>query len=620
MIRWCAEYVWLVPCYGLLGAVLTLPWAAGLIRRTGPRPAAYLNVLMTLLALLHSLVVCLDRWGMPPEQLHVTWLHVEGFQLSFALEVSAISSGAAVLVSTISLFAQFYGLGSMETDWAMARLYALMGFFEGAMSGVALSGSLFLSYALLEMLTLSTYLLVGFWYAQPLAVPAARDAFWTKRVGDLILLIGVVWLSTLTASLDFADLAVWAQQATLSPAVATWLGLALMAGPVGKCAQFPLHLWLDEAMEGPNPASVLRNSAVVACGAYVLIELEPILSLSPVTQSVLVIIGTVTAIGSALVSIAQVDLKRALSHTTSTYLGLVFVAVGLGQIEVALFLLLTHAIAKALVFMGVGGVMMATNTQDLREMGGIGTRMPVTVSAFAVGALSLIGLVPLGGFWAMYAWLVAFWQMAPWAIALLLAVNALLSVGLMRVFTMVFLGRSQPKSRRTPEVGWPVALPAASLTVVALLVPVALQTWHLLPAASDLHWGGLLLLVLSSFLGLVAGGSVYLWDYATGSTVPLPPQPVRPVLRALQDMLADDLYVNTLYRTIVVAPIAGGGRAVAWIDRYVVDGAVNLLGLASILSGETLKYTASGRSQQYLLTILVGLLLAGLFAFWSLSH
>jgi NAD(P)H-quinone oxidoreductase subunit 5 len=168
---------------------------------------------------------------------------------------------------------------------------------------------------------------VGFWYAQPLVVTAARDAFLTKRIGDVLLLMGVVALAALAGSLNFDDLSEWVKTAELSPWAATLLGLALIAGPVGKCAQFPLHLWLDEAMEGPNPASILRNSVVVICGAYVLIRLQPVVVLSPVALSALVIIGALTAVGASLVAIAQVDIKRTLSYSTSAYLGLVFIAV-----------------------------------------------------------------------------------------------------------------------------------------------------------------------------------------------------------------------------------------------------------------------------------------------------
>jgi len=345
---------WILPLYGLVGALLTLPWAIGLIKRTGPRPAAYLNLLTTGLAFFHSLFLFKEVWSSQPENLVLNWFSAAGLNLSFALDISSVSIGATLLIAGMSFLAQIYALGYLEKDWATARFFALMGFFEAALSALAISDSLLLSYMVLEVLTLSTYLLVGFWYAQPLVVTAARDAFLTKRVGDLLLLMGVVAIGTMAGSWDFSDLYEWAQTVELSPLTSTLLGLALIAGPTGKCAQFPLNLWLDEAMEGPNPASVLRNSLVVAGGAYVLYKLEPILALSPVALDTLLIIGTVTAVGASLVSIAQIDIKRNLSHSTSAYMGLVFIAAGMEQGGVALLLLFTHAIAKALLFMSGG--------------------------------------------------------------------------------------------------------------------------------------------------------------------------------------------------------------------------------------------------------------------------
>ncbi|MGB8703375.1 MAG: proton-conducting transporter membrane subunit [Thermosynechococcaceae cyanobacterium] len=347
---------WWVPCYGLVGALLTLPWSMSLIKRTGPRPAAYFNILMTVAALVHGTLVFSHTLHQEPLQLIFHWLRVADLDLTFNIEISSVTVGAMELVTGLSFLAQVFALGYMEKDWALARFFALMGFFEAAMSGLALSNSLFLSYALLEMLTLSTYLLVGFWYAQPLVVTAARDAFLTKRVGDILLLMGVVALAVMAGDMNFPYLYDWTETATLSPIEANLLGLALIAGPTGKCAQFPLHLWLDEAMEGPNPASILRNSVVVSGGAYVLIKLQPILNLSPLALMALVVIGSITAIGESLVAIAQIDLKRALSHSTSAYLGLVFIAVGMQWTNFALLLLFTHAIAKALIFMSVGSI------------------------------------------------------------------------------------------------------------------------------------------------------------------------------------------------------------------------------------------------------------------------
>ncbi len=476
---------------------------------------------------------------------------------------------------------------------------------------MAISDSLFVSYALLEVLTLSTYLLVGFWYAQPLVVTAARDAFLTKRVGDLLLLMGVVTLSTLAGSLNFSDLYVWAQTANLSPVTSTLLGLALIAGPAGKCAQFPLHLWLDEAMEGPNPASVMRNSLVVAGGAYMLYKMQPLLALSPVALNALVVMGTVTAIGATLVSIAQIDIKRSLSHSTSAYMGLVFLAVGLQQGGVALMLLLTHAIAKALLFMSSGSVIYTTCSQDLTEMGGLWSRMPATTTAFVVGSAGMVTLLPLGSFWAMLAWADGFVNISPWVIGVLILVNGLTALNLTRVFRLVFWGKPQQKTRRTPEVGWQMAFPMVSLTIMTLLLPLMLQQWYLLPDWESINWYVVLVLFSSTVVGVGVGATVYLHKAWSRSRIL--------AWRFIQDLLGYDFYIDRVYRLTVVGVVALLSRISAWSDRYLVDGLVNLVGFATILSGQGLKYSISGQSQGYMLTILAVVSVLGFFISWSLG-
>jgi NAD(P)H-quinone oxidoreductase subunit 5 len=602
---------WCVPIYALVGAILTLPWAMGIIKRTGPRPAAYLNILTTVVAFVHSLFVFIDIWNREPETFTIAWFSAADFDLSFALDISPISIGTSVLITALSLLAQIYALGYMEKDWAIARFFAMMGFFEAALSGLAISDSLFISYTLLEVLTLSTYLLVGFWYAQPLVVTAARDAFLTKRVGDLLLLMGVVTLSTMAGSLNFSDLYEWAQTANLNPLTSTLLGLALIAGPAGKCAQFPLHLWLDEAMEGPNPASVMRNSLVVAGGAYLLFKLQPILALSPVALNALIIMGTVTAIGASLVSLAQTDIKRALSHSTSAYMGLVFLAVGLQQGGVALMLLLSHAIAKALLFMSSGSVIFTTQSQDLTEMGGLWSRMPATTTAYVVGSAGLVSLLPLGSFWAMLSWADGFVAINPWVIGVLLLVNGLTALNLTRVFRLVFWGEAQQKTRRTPEVGWTMAFPMVSLTIVTLLVPVMLQQWYLLPTWESVNWYVVLLLVSSTLAGVATGCTIYLHKGWSRSTVL--------AWRFVQDLLGYDFYIDRVYRLTVVGAVALLSRISAWSDRYIVDGLVNLVGIATIFSGQSLKYSISGQSQGYMLTIVAVVSVLGFFISWSLG-
>ncbi|MFS8794109.1 NAD(P)H-quinone oxidoreductase subunit F [Synechococcus sp. R55.8] len=593
------ESSWWIPCYGWAGTALAIPWATGWVKRSGPRPAAYLNILLTFAAFAHGLWLLRQVWGRDPQILNYLWFRVADLDLTLSLEISPLTMGAVVWISGLSLLAQIYALGYLDKDWGLGRFAALMGFFEGGMTGIALSDSLFFSYALLEMLTLSTYLLVGFWYAQPLVVTAARDAFLTKRVGDLLLLMGVVAISNFSGALTFSDLRDWAATASLDPAWAALMGLALIAGPLGKCAQFPLHLWLDEAMEGPNPASILRNSAVVACGAFVLIKLQPLLALSPITNGVLVAIGTITALGGSLVALAQIDIKRTFSYSTSAYLGLVFMAVGMQQPELALELLLMHGLAKALLFMGVGSLIYTTSTQDLTELGGLRSRMPATVAAFAVGSLGMVALLPLGCFWTLTRLALVYSGVQPALVEVLLLVNGLTALNLARVFGLVFLGSPQPKTRRAPEVGWLMALPMGILTVQTLLMPWLLGRWGLYPDWNpQLRWMAALL-TAAGLVGAAIGGWLY-WGDQRRVYLPWP---------ELQDLLAHDFYTGHLYQALVVQPVSALSRRLEWLDRNGVDGLVNGVSLAFFFSGEALKYTLSGRMQLYVLVIVMGVVL-----------
>jgi NAD(P)H-quinone oxidoreductase subunit 5 len=617
MTDFLLEKSWIIPLYSLVGAILTLPWSLGIIRQTGPRPAAYLNILMTLLAFIHSSIIFNLVWAREAQQFVFHWLQVADLDLTLSIELSPVSFGAMELVTGISLLTQIYALGYMEKDWSLARFFALMGFFEAALVGLSLSDSLLLSYCLLEALTLSTYLLVGFWYAQPLVVTAARDAFLTKRVGDIILLMGIVALSNYGEGLNFSQLKDWVEVNELNPTVAALLGLALIAGPIGKCAQFPLNLWLDEAMEGPNPAGIMRNSVVVSAGAYVLIKLEPATTLSPISAYALIIVGAVTAIGTSLIAIAQIDIKRALSHSTSAYLGLVFIAVGLRQVDIAFLLLFSHAIAKALLFMSAGSVILTTNNQNVTEMGGLGSRMPATSLSFLVGAAGLIAFAPLGMFWTYQHWFSGSWDVDWWLLLLVMFVNTFSAINLTRLFRVIFLGKPQVKTRRAPEVPWQMALPMVSLMVVTLITtfaPIQWSLWLSPNAPLPLEQSELInqyatpLLIFSGALGCAIGLSITIRKaWARSSNI---------AVRFVQDFLAYDFYIDKLYEITVIAAVAKLAKITAWVDRYIVDGAVNLVSLATIFSSNALKYNVSGQSQFYIATILIAI---G-FLLWSMLN
>jgi NAD(P)H-quinone oxidoreductase subunit 5 len=478
------------------------------------------------------------------------------------------------------------------------------------MCGLVLCNSLFFSFMILEVLTLGTYVLVGLWFGQSLVVTGARDAFLTKRVGDLLLLMGLLTLFPIAGTWNFTELAQWAQGTPdLNPGVSTLLGLALMAGPMGKCAQFPLHLWLDEAMEGPLPSTILRNSVVVATGAWVLIKLQPVLSLSPIVPTVIIGIGALSAVGGTLIAVAQIDIKRALSYSVTAYMGLVFIAVGTQQNEAALLLVFTHAIAMALLVMSTGTVVWSNITQDLTQMGGLWSRRPISGISYLVGTAALVGMPPLGGFWALLKLVDGLGSTHPWLVGLILLVNALTGFSLMREFGLIFGGKPQPMTVRAPEVLWPMVIPMTVTLGISLHLPIVLQALHLLPRWSTLHLETVLLLLGSSLLGLGLGGVVYLSDWIR--------KPVRLPVPVLQNLLAADFYTPQIYRSSVVLGVALMSKITDWVDCFIVDGFVNAVGWASILSGEGLKYGNSGQSQSYVLTIMIGMTVIGLMLVWS---
>ena len=607
MAQFLLDTAWLIPCYALIGAALAIPWSPAIIRSTGPRPAGYINAVMTLVAFFHALFAFIAVLNQPAQQLMIPWLQVAGLDLTIPLLISPVTLGALLVITGLNLLAQVYAIGYLEMDWGWARFYSLLALFEAGMCGLVLCDSLFFSYIILEILTLGTYLLVGLWFSQPLVVTGARDAFLTKRVGDLFLLMGVLALLPLAGTWNFTELAQWAKTANIDPTVATLVGLALLAGPMGKCAQFPLHLWLDEAMEGPIPSTILRNSVVVSVGAWVLVKVEPVLALSPFVMSAAVWVGAVTAVGACLIAIAQIDAKRAISYLVSSYLGLVFVAVGTGNGDTALLLLLPYAASMGLLVMSLGAVIWNNISQDLTQLGGLWSRRPLTGIAFLVAAFGLIAAPPFGGFWALLQLTDRLWDTHPWLVGVVLLVNALAAFSLMRVFGLVFGGERKQMTVRSPEVLWPMFFPMMLLLGFTLHIPLVLQQLHLLPVWEALNKDVALLLFWSSLFGASLGGVIYLnknWK-----------KPIQFGPKALQDFFAYDLYTAKLYRVTIVFTVAIISKLIFWIDRYLVDGFVNEVGFATVFSGQSLKYNVSGQVQFYALTILSGVtLFLGLLA------
>lgn len=606
------QSIWLLPIYTLIGAAFSVIWFPGITRRTGPRPAGYVNALMSLIAFAHASVALFYAWDNPAVNFTVPWLQVANLDLSIPFHIDPIALTACTVITGLNFLAQVFAIGYLELDWGWARFFSLLAFFEAGMNFLVLNDSLFFGYIALELLTLGTYLLLGLWFNQSLVVTGARDAFLTKRMGDLFLLMGVVALLPIAGTWNYTELAIWAETANVDPKVMTLLGLALLAGPMGKCAQFPLHLWLDEAMEGPVPGTILRNSLVVQVGAWVLVKLQPVLALSPTVLNFAIFIGALTAVGGSLIAIAQIDVKRTLSYPTSVLMGCVFIAVGTGNIQAALLLSLSHALGMALMVMSSSAVVWNSVTQDVTQLGGLFGRRPISGLSYAIGGLATIAMPPFGGFWAMLQLVEGLRITHPLLAVLVIAVNAMLAFGFTRVFCQVFLGQTTKFTERSPEVHYWMILPMMVVMGFVLHLPLMLSAVDALPNWAEISKDSAVVLTWSTVSGIALSAVIYL--------SPTVSKPVKLPSQALQDLFAYDFYTPQLYRNTIIGFVAISSRLLSSFDRIGIDGVGNFFGFATLFSGQSLKYSTSGQSQFYMLTIVLGLVGIGLWLCYPLLN
>ena len=617
MTLFFAQTAWLVPLYPLLASLLSLLWSPGLISRTGPRPCGYINLTLVSVAFVHSAAALMALHSnsaagaaalYKPLTFGWTWLETAGLKVGFDGLITEPALIAMTVITGLHVLVQIYAIGYLEMDWGWPRFFGSLSFFEAGMCALMLTDSLFFSYVIIELLTLGTYLIVGTWYNQPLVVKGARDAFLTKRIGDLILLAGLIALLPITGTWNFHGLQAWAADQVNNgnplPQVLPLILLALIAGPMGKCAQIPLHLWLDEAMESPLPSTVLRNSVVVVGGAWVLLRLEPLIELSPLVQTVLVIVGGTTALVASLIALAQIDVKRALSFLVSSWLGLLFVAVGLGGISVADHLMLVYPLPMALMLMVIGAIVITNVTQDLTQLGGLWSKRPLMGLAFLTGAAGLMALPPFAGFAALRELMELTAESSHPVLlgCVVLFTNGLISAGLIRVFGLIFGGRPSVFTTRSAEVLWLMALPTFVLMGLVLHLPQLLVINGVFGLSPLPGWGPLAVpLLISTLVGGGLSAAFYLRPH------PLAHLPA--TLGGLRDWLAHDMQTEHFYHRTVVWLVLALARLSAWMDERLVDGFSGATGTLALQGAKRLSFTTSGRSQAYALTVILGVLL-----------
>ncbi|HBD82581.1 MAG TPA: NADH-quinone oxidoreductase subunit L, partial [Dehalococcoidia bacterium] len=362
----------------------------------------------------------IDNHGDSPYIAH-DWLTVGNLEFTIGILMDPLTTIMLVVVTSVSLLVQIYSVGYMshEDDRGYARYYAYMSLFSASMIGLVLASNIVQLFAFWELVGLSSYLLIGFWFTRPSAAAAAKKAFIVTRIGDFGLLLGIMYLffhqDAFTAaglnSLDIVDIYAAVDAKIIAGGVATWIAAGIFAGAVGKSGQFPLHTWLPDAMEGPTPVSALIHAAtMVAAGVFLVARFFPVFEASETMMNVIILIGGFTALFAATMGLVATDIKRVLAYSTVSQLGYMMLALGVGAYSVAIFHLFTHAFFKALLFLGSGSVNHASGTFDMRYMGGLRKVMPITYASFVIGGISLAGILPFAGGWSKDEVLTAAWN------------------------------------------------------------------------------------------------------------------------------------------------------------------------------------------------------------------
>ena len=621
--------LWLIPALPMLaaGLIALLRQRRRVLAQTLAIGAMGASLLLSLVAFLH--VWTNVRQGTPTlEVSNFNWLQIGDTWLRLGWMLDPLTALMLVMVTVVSLLVFIYSMGYMEQDENATRFFCFLALFAGAMLGVVIANSLLLLFVCWELVGVTSYLLIGFWYAKPSAAAAAKKAFIVTRIGDLGLFLGMVWLQTRTGTLLFYDHGAGCMEhaalARLSVAAAASIAVLIFCGAAGKSGQLPLHVWLPDAMEGPTPVSALIHAAtMVAAGVFLVARVYPLMSVHPgdlllhgsatlpptLALQVITWVGAATAIFAAAIAVAQNDIKRILAYSTISQLGYMMLGLGVGGVVVGIFHLLTHAFFKALLFLGAGSVIHGCDgEQDIRRMGGLGKAMPVTFAAYAAGMLALCGFpLVFSGFWSKDAILHAahLWSLSQIPFWLASAGALLTAFYMTRQVCYVFAGAYRgAKDERveahgahhaTQHAAGPHESPAVmTLPLVVLAIFAIALGWLGTPAwewlqsflqgkPAELHWvafanAGLLATMLASTVLVFVGLGMGWWLYGR-----------RPAQRAdapdaleqqwprVMTALSDGLYVDALYAATVVRLYAAVCALSDWLDRCIWGGAVRVV-------------------------------------------
>jgi NADH-quinone oxidoreductase subunit L len=581
--------VWLVPATPLVAALLILGF--GKHARLTAAVVAVFGQLVALTMSIFAFLPTLHAHGFRTVE-NFTWFAFGDQSLRIGFVLDPLAAAMLGMICLVGLCIFVFSIGYMGEDKNFSRFFAYLSFFSGAMLGVVVSNSLLLLFVFWELVGLASYLLIGFWIERPSAAAAAKKAFITTRIGDMGFFLGILWLYHASGTLLFYDGRRGCLENTaVLGASATFIALLIFSGAAGKSGQFPLHVWLPDAMEGPTPVSALIHAAtMVAAGVFLVARVYPIFSvgaINGVTPSleVVVWIGVVTGLMAALIAVAQFDIKRILAYSTVSQLGLMMVSLGVGGVAAGIMHLLAHGFFKALLFLGAGSVIHGLHhEQDIRKMGGLGKLMPITFATYAIGMMALSG-VPFffSGGWTKEEILEAtsHWPASRAPYLLLMFGVVLTALYMTRQVIYVFFGNRRAASEQAHESSSVMTLPLIVLAVCAIAFSIVLTpAWPWLesyltghPAQSDAH----LLLQPTLLVSLVLvsiGIGLGVWIYRRAGET----EPVQAKQPAFFRFLENKMWIDEIYDRTVVAISWVLARISDWMDRYVWDGLVRAVG------------------------------------------
>jgi NADH-quinone oxidoreductase subunit L len=615
-------------------SLVPLPWiilflpllAAGLITlvtRRNRQLSAGLSTAAVIAGFILSVIfIGANRWG-PARESAVTWLWIGPFHVDFGLRFEPLSLLMLLVVTGVASAIHVYSWGYMREDAGFSRFFACLSLFTFSMLGIVLANNFLELFIFWELVGVSSYLLIGFWFERASAADAGKKAFLTNRVGDFGFILGILTVWGVLGSLNFSVLEARMQaDPNALGTVTTIAGLLIFCGAVGKSAQFPLHVWLPDAMEGPTPVSALIHAAtMVAAGVYMLCRVFFLLN-APALE-VISWVGGLTALMAALIAVQQNDIKRILAYSTLSQLGYMVLGVGLHGPRAAMFHLTTHAFFKALLFLAAGSVILAMHhEQDIWKMGGLRKRLPVTFWTFLAGTLALAGVVPFSGFYSKDAILAQALEQHAYGRFLIGVTVAILTTFYMFRLVFVVFGQSSRSeaaghAHESPPV---MVIPLRLLAVFSVIGGfIGIENIYGLQFEGGQTLTSLQQIVnpftaspLAAVLGLVSVGLGFFAAYvlyARAATDPLPSK-----LGVVTTWMRDRFYFDELYEATVIRAHDFLAQAADWIDRWLISGfAVRGLHGTTEIIGRLLREVQTGNLQTYAFLFALGVALVLLF-------